>query len=254
MRSMALHALAGLVPGALLYLTMQAARADTLTDLDATLKGLQADTSVKAVMEVTSRATEDGGDPAKPAVGHLELDVAAGDGITIHMSPALLQQIDAEEYHAAADPEQKQPTVDLMRSVGPARIGHILSAAGALRVMLDGATEPKTQAGTLDGAPVTELSVRLPMRLSKKDGGSAKDYQDDAVVRLDARGIPLQVQETVHAKFCKFFLCLTVDRKQDTNLRVIDGRLVAVSSDEELKQSGLGQGSDTRTTITLRLQ
>lgn len=254
MRSKGTHVLAGLVAVALLCLAAQAAQADTLADLDATLKGLQADTPVKGVMEVTSHTTEDGDDPAKPAVGHLELDVAAGGGLTIHMSPALLQQMDVEESHAAVDPEQKQPTMDLLRSVGPARIGHMLSAAGALRVMLDGATEPKTQAGMLDGAPVTELSVHLPMRLSRKDSGSAKDYQDTAVIRLDAHGMPLQIHETVHAKFCKFFLCLTVDRKQDTGLRVFDGRLVAVSSDEELKQSGLGQGSDTHTTITLQLQ
>ena len=254
MRSKVFHMLAGLIPGALLCLAAQSARADTLADLDTTLKGLQADTPVKGVMEVTSRATEDGEDPAKPIVGHLELDVAAGGGLTIHMSPVLLQQMDAEESRAASDPEQKQPTVDLLRNVGPTRVGRMLSAASALRVMLDGATEPKTQPGTFDGAPVTELSVRLPERLSKKDRGNAKDYRDSALIRLDAHGIPLQVQETVHAKFCKFFLCLTVDRQQDTSLRVIDGRLVAVSSDEELKQSGLGQGSDTRTTITLQLQ
>lgn len=239
---------------ALLALPVAAARADVLADLDATLKGLQADTPVKGVMEVTSRSIEDGADPQKPALGHLELEIAAGDGLTVHMSPALLQQIEAEELRVAADPDQKQATVDLLRSVGPTRVGHMLAAADALRVMLDGASEPAVKAAILDSASVTELSVHLPMRLSKKDSDSAKDYRDEAVIWLDAHGVPLQSEETMHAKFCKFFLCVSVDRRQDITLRVINGRLVAVKTEEELKQSGLGQGSQTRTTITLALQ
>ena len=254
MRPKVFHILTGLSAGALLSLPVAAAPGDPLAALDATLARLQADTPIKGVIEVTSHATEDGDDPKKASTGHLELDVAAGDGLTLHMAPELQRQIDAEEQRTAADPEQKQPTVDLLRSMGPTKIMHMLSAAAALRVALDGASEPSAQATTLDGKPVTELSVHLPARLPKKDSGSAKDYRENAVIWLDAQGVPLRFQETAHAKFCKFFLCITVDRRHDVTLQVVSGRLVAVSDSEELKQSGLGQGTDTQITATLKLQ
>lgn len=255
MRSIGLRIPAAVLSGTLLYICgVQAASGDVLGNLNTTLKGLQGDTPVKGVIVVTSRSVEDGDDPKKPAVGHLELDFTAADGLTVHMRPELLQQIDAEELRNAADPEQKEPTVDLLRSMGPTKIGHMVSAARALLVILDGATEPVSKPGTFGGASATELSVRLPARLSKKDSGNAKDYRESASIWLDAQGTPLGFQETVHVKFCKFFLCITVDRRQDMALRVIGDRLVAVSSSEELKQSGLGQGSDTLTTTTLQLQ
>ena len=255
MQATGLRIAAAVLSGTLLYVcAAQAAAGDPLGKLSATLKGLEGDTPLKGVIAVTSRSVEDGEDPMKAAIGHLELDFAAGDGLTVHMRPELLQQIDAEELRNAADPEQKEPTVDLLRSMGPTKIGHMVSAAKELLVTLDGATEPVSKPGTFNGAPATELSVRLPERLSKKDSGNAKDYRDRASIWLDAQGVPLGFQETVHAKFCKFFLCITMDRRQDMALRVIGGRLVAVSSSEELKQSGLGQGSDTLITTTLQPQ
>lgn len=255
MRSKGLCISAAVMAGALLYTcSAQAASEDILGNLNTALKGLEGDAPVKGVIVVTSRSVEDGDDPKKPVIGHLQLDFAAGDGLTLHMRPELLQQIDAEELRNASDPEQKEPTVDLLRSMGPTRIGHMVSAARALLVILDGASELASKPGTFDGAPATELSMHLPARLSKKDSSNAKDYRENASIWLDAQGTPLGFHETAHAKFCKFFLCITVDRSRDMALRVIDGRLVAVSSSEELKQSGLGQGSDTLTTVALQLQ
>ncbi|HEV2112347.1 MAG TPA: hypothetical protein VGT99_13395 [Gammaproteobacteria bacterium] len=230
------------------------AQADPLSTLAATLKGLQVGAPIKGRLEVKSETVEDGDDPKKPGTADIELDITAGDGLSVHMSEALLAQINAEEARNAADPNQRQPTVDLLRSMGPAKIGHMVSAAGTLLTTLDGATDPVTKPALLDAVPVTQLSVHLPPRLSNKDRGSAKDYQDSVTIWLDVQGVPLQFQETVHAKFCKFFLCISVDRQQTLMLRVLAGRLVTVSDTEELKQSGLGQGSDTHTTATLQLE
>lgn len=240
---------------ALLSITaMVPAQADTLSGLTTTLKGLQADTALKGVLRVQSQSVRDGEDPKNPDNAHTELDIVAGDGLSIHMDEVLLKQINAEEARNAADPNQREPTVDLLRSMGPTRIGHMVSAATALLTTLDGATDPVTKPVLLDGVALTQLSVHLPMRLSDKDRDSAKDYQDTASIWLDAQGKPVQFQETAHVKFCKFFLCVSVDRRQTLVLRVLSGCLVTVSDTEELKQSGLGQGSNTHTTATLQLQ
>ena len=225
--------------GALFWIAViPVAQADALGSLTTTLKGLQADTALKGLLEVQSQSLQDGEDPKKPDSAHIELEIAAGDGVSVHMDEALLEQINAEEARNAADPNQREPTVDLMRSMGPTKIGHMVSAASTLLATLEGATDPATKPVLLDGVSLTQLSVHLPPRLSNKDRGTAKDYQDSAAIWLNAEGIPVQFQETVHAKFCKFFLCISVDRQQTLVLRVLNGRLVTVSDTEELRQSG----------------
>lgn len=241
--------------GALLsMLCIQPARADALSDLVTTLKGLRADTPVKGVLDVKKESVEDGDDPTKPAVGHVVLEVSADGGLTLHADPALLQQIAAEEARNAADPDQKQPTADLLRDTGPARVQHFVSQADYLLVLLDGASSPSTAPGTFDGAPVTKLSLKLPGRFPKKDSGNAKDFSEDLVLSLNARGIPLQYTDTVHVKFCKFFICVTVDQKREATLTTLDKRLVVTNLVEDFKQSGAGLGLSTKTTSTLTLQ
>jgi hypothetical protein len=64
----------------------------------------------------------------------------------------------------------------------------------------------------------------------------------------------LQYTDTLHVKFCKFFICLTVDQSWDTTLKTVDKRLVVVKSVEDFKQSGAGLGLSTKTTSSLTLQ
>ena len=247
--------LARLGMGALLSLLfIHPARADALGDLRATLKGLRADTPVKGVLDVKKESVEGGDDPTKPAVGHVVLQVSADGGLTLHADPALLQQIASEEAQNAADPDKKEPTADLLRDTGPSRVQHFVSQADYLLLQLDGAGSPSTAPGTLDGKPVTKLSLKLPGRFPKKESGNAKDFSEDLVLSLDAQGIPLHYTDTVHVKFCKFFICVTVDQKRDATLKTVDKRLVVVNMVEDFKQSGAGLGLSTTTTSNFTLQ
>jgi hypothetical protein len=58
----------------------------------------------------------------------------------------------------------------------------------------------------------------------------------------------------VHAKFCKFFLCVSIDDSYGDTLQVIGGRLVITELAQEHRQAGLGQDAHTKTTVTLQLQ
>lgn len=251
MRSLPAHLAMGTL---LCALGIQPARADALGDLVTTLKGLRADTPLKGVMDVRKESVEDGDDPTKPAVGHVVVQVSAGDGISLHVDPALLQQIAAEEAKSNADPDQKQPTADLLRDTGPAKVQHYASQADYLLLELDGANSPGTAPGMLDGTQVTKLSLKLPERFATKDKDSAKGFTDDLVIDLDAQGIPLHYTDTIHVKFCKFFICVTVDQKQDVTLKVVDKRLVVVKLVDDSKQSGAGLGLSTKATTTFTLQ
>ncbi|MGH8397408.1 MAG: hypothetical protein ACRETA_04090 [Gammaproteobacteria bacterium] len=230
------------------------ARADTLSDLRTTLKGLDAQTAIKGTLDVQSTMTGGGSDSSNPRSGHLQLAIQAGDGLSLQLSPALLQQIGAEQAAHAADPDHPTPTADLLNSIGPMQIEHLVSAAPALLHTLEGASSPVIKSTVLEGEPVQELSLDLPLQASKKEKSSVKDYQDKLVLWITSKGIPQAYQETAHAKFCKFFLCVTVDDLHSGWLQVIDGRLVTMKLTREQKQSGLGQDSDTHTVYNLQLQ
>ena len=231
------------------------AKADPLADLAAKLKILRADHPVKGVLDADYQAYDAKGVADKTKSAHLQLDIDSSDGLAIHLSPALLQSLSDEEAKNTADPDAPTPEADLLREMSPAHIQHMLSAAdGLLRLMDGGTVVAAPKAATLDGAAATELDLRLPFKAPKKEADAAKDYQDTLRIWSDMQGVPLRYQEKVHAKFCKFFLCMTVDESFGGNLKVVDGRLVSVDFSREHRQSGLGQDSHTRTVSTLKLQ
>jgi hypothetical protein len=241
-------------PLLLLSLACVSAQADALTDLTAKLKTLEAPTPVRGTLDASYYEFDAKGVADKTKSAHFKLDVDGSDGLQMHLDPELVQTLSAEETANAADPEKPTPNMDLLREMNPLRIQHMLSAAPTLLRDLDGATGPTIKSAKLGGADVTQLTVALPFRAPKKDSDAAKDWQDTFTVWLDAQGVPLQVQDRIHAKFCKFFLCVTIDDSYSDTLRVVDGRLVITALAQEHQQSGLGQDAHTKTTATLQLQ
>lgn len=231
-----------------------AVQADPVADLAAKLKTLRADTPLKGVLEADYQEFDAKGAADKTKSAHLQLDFAYGDGLNIHLSPASLQSLSAEEARNVADPDSPTPEADLLREMSVAHIQHVLSAADGLLRLMDGASAPVARPATLDGAAVTELDMTLPFKAPKKDADAAKDYQDTLSVWLDPQGMPLRFLEKVHGKFCKFFLCVTVDESFGGGLKVVDGRLVNIDYSREHKQSGLGQDSHTKTASSLKLE
>ncbi|HSN18219.1 MAG TPA: hypothetical protein VLV87_08405 [Gammaproteobacteria bacterium] len=231
-----------------------AAQADPVADLTAKLKTLRADVPLKGVLQADYQQFDATGTADKTKSAHLQLDFDSSDGLSIHLSPAFLQSLSAEEARNVADPDSPTPEADLLRQMSVAHLQHVLSAADGLLRLMDGASSPVSRPATLDGVAVTELDMSLPFKAPKKDADAAKDYQDGLSVWLDAQGVPLRFLEKVHAKFCKFFLCVTVDESYGGDLQVVSGRLVNVDFSQEHRQSGLGQDSHTKTVSTLTLR
>lgn len=237
----------------LLGLAGASAQADALTDFTAKLKTLQVSTEVKGNLDASYEEFDAKGVADKSKGAHLQFEVEGGEGLSIHFGPALVQTLSAEEAANAADPDKPTPNADLLRQMNPLRIQHMFSAADNLLHDLDGASSPVVTPSTLAGAS-TVLSVNIPFRAPKRDSDTAKDWQDTLTVWLDAQGMPLQFKDKIHGKFCKFFLCVTVDETYSDTLRMIDGRLVITDMTLEHQQSGLGQDNHTKTTATLQLQ
>jgi hypothetical protein len=238
----------------LLGLACASAQADILADLKTKLKDLQADTPVKGVLDASYAEFDAKGVADKTKSAHFQLQVDGSDGLQVHLNPTLVATLSTEEAANAANPELPTPNGDLLREMTPLRIQHMLSAAPTLSHDLDGATGPVTKSATLGSAKVTVLTVNLPFRAPKKDSDAAKDWQDTLSIWLDTDGVPLQIQDQLHVKFCKFFMCITVDDSYSDTLRLVGGRLVIVDLSQEHQQSGLGQDAHTKTTAALQVQ
>ena len=231
-----------------------AAQADPAADLNAKLKTLRADTPVKGVLEADYQAFDDKGVADKAKAAHLQLGFDSKDGLSIHLSPELVQTLSAEEAKNVADPDSPTPQADLLRQMSAIHIQHALSAADALLRSTEGATSSSAKPATLDGTPATQLDFVMPLKLPKDQAGMAKDWQDVFTVWVDPQGLPLRFQEKIHGKFCKFLLCVDFDQSYGGTERVVDGRLVTVSSFQETQQSGHGLDFHSKTVSTLQLQ
>ena len=238
---------------AMLWVVLPAARADALTDVRAKLQQLRSEAPIKGILDVRSEHLDQDKNDDKVPPAHIRMHIEADGGLSTHMDPTVLKTLDEEEQANAADPNKPTPTADLLRTAGPVAIGHMVSAAQRLLQELQGATEPTVQPGQLDGQPVQELRVQQPLNASRKDAADIKDYQGGLTVSLDPQGVPLAYEQIFHGKFCKFFICVTIDEKHSARLKVVNGRLVAVSASEELQQAGMGQAGHTRQTFSLQL-
>lgn len=231
-----------------------AAHADAAADLDGKLKSLRADVPIKGVLEADYQAFDAKGVADKTKAAHLQLSFDSREGLSIHLSPELVQSLSAEEARNVADPDSPTPQADLLRQMGTIHILHALSAAEALLRSVEGATSSSAKPATLDGVAVTQLDFVMPLKLPKDQADAAKDWKDLLTVWVDVQGVPLRFQENIHGKFCKFFLCVSVDQSYGGTERVIDGRLVTVSATQETQQSGHGLDFHSKTTSTLQLQ
>jgi hypothetical protein len=234
--------------------TSSGARADALTDMRATLQGLSGDAPIKAVLDARLEHLDQEENDDRVPPGHIRLDIDADGGLGIRLEPDQLQLIDQEQQAHAADPNRATPNVDLLRNTGPTQIERFVSAAPDLLHWLEGATAPELKPGQLDGVSLRQLSVQVPLLANRKYSAYAYGYHGELLLWLDPQGVPLAYQRDFHAKFCKFFLCITVDERHTVRLRVVDGRLVAVSAVDEITQSGLGQGAHTRASYGLQLE
>jgi hypothetical protein len=229
------------------------ARADTLADLRTTLQRLSADAPIHGVLDVRSQHLDQEENDDRVPPGHLRLLITAGSGLGIELEPEQLQIIDQEQKGHDADSNRVTPVSDLVRIASPLEIGHLVAEGPALLELLGGASAPVVKPDALDGVPVRQLTVQIPILTNRKYSAYAYGYQGSVVLWLDAQGVPLAYQRNFHAKFCKFFLCITVNEQYDAKLKVVGGRLLAVSASDEFRQSGLGQGSHTRTDYALQL-
>lgn len=229
------------------------AHADALSDLRAALAGLDGQAPVHATLELKSTTVNKKENGGKPQSAEAQLDVEAGDGLSVHVEQGTLRQAATELAAATTNAGHPTPTVALLnRSVDPLVLEHLLAEGPNLLRKLAPATAASKKSTTLWGRPAREITVTLPA--PKSSEFKLRDFSDEFSIWLGADGVPVAATEQTQGKGCMLFLCMQVAESTSYTLQVVAKRLIATRLTVEHKQSGLGQDSDTHTTYVLQIQ
>lgn len=229
------------------------AHADTLTDLRAKLASLDGEAPIHAMLTVKTSTVNKKENGGKPQTAEAQLDMQAGDGLSLHVSQATLHQAATELAAAATNADQPTPTVSLLnRSVDAMTLAHLLAEGPNLLRKLAPATAATEHSTTLWGRSAQEVTVTLPA--PKSSDIKLKDFSDQLSIWLGAGGVPVAASEQTQGKGCLLFVCMDVQQSSSYTLQVVGNRLVATGLTTEHKQSGLGQDSNTHTVYALQIQ
>jgi hypothetical protein len=222
--------------------------ADALGDLRATLGRLHGVEPVSATVDFQFwRQITESGKPAILQGGVLARAEDGPQGLRIGWDRSTLEQAEAEQRATALNSDIPAPTAQVMRSLTALDLAEHLHAGETLERLLLGATQQETRSEAWQGRPATLLVVRLAPVLSPAGLRSAvKEVTGQARIWLGPDGSPLAYAADVKYTGSRYWIRFQGFQKEEIHYLRTGNRLVAVWSQNEEHQSGLGQSMSTR--------
>ncbi len=232
------------------------ARADGLADLRGALARLQAQSVLKASVQVRDwRRTGDGKD-AKETQGQASIGLEDGPrGLQPLYSHELLGRLDAESHAAVKDKSAKKPLSQVMSQLGLDDLRVLASAAPALQRAIDDAQFKSESADTWAGKPARKLVFEGSVdSLSESDRKYVRDMKLQLTLWIGADGTPLASQRHFDLSG-RAFVVVSFEQHSDEqrSYAVVGDRLVATSDDEKGSAKGAGEAQEYRTERSLQV-
>lgn len=238
-----------------LLLFAAAARADGLADLKAALARLQAQTPLKAALEVKTTDRHGEGKEAEEKSGAGGVLVEDGPrGLQVTYAKDLLARMEAESRQQGRDPKARTPTLWALGKLDATAVPPMLSAAGELARRLDDAIPKGEKAGAWHGVAARLLSFSIPdKRLSESARKYVKNFEGSLEVWIAADGTPLASaeRETVSGRA---FVVIAFEARQeeDCTYAVVGDRLLMLRRESYNLSSGAGEKGEQRVVMTLQ--
>ena len=233
------------------------ARADGLADLKAALARLQAQTPLKATLEV--KASEKQGEGAEAVDKQGEAIVTLEDGargLQVFYAKDLLARMDAEARQLARDPKAKTPTALGLGKLDTAEVLHMACAAPALARSLDESVFRSEKADTWNGRPARLLSFTLPLsKLPEQQRKYVKEFDSTLSIWIGADGTPLASAASTTVKG-RAFVVVSFEALEESSLTygVLGDRLMTLRSETHSTSRGAGERGEQRVVKTLQPQ
>jgi hypothetical protein len=229
------------------------ARADTVSDLKATLARLDGSERVKA--NVSFEFSSRNGDPKQPilAEGRASAEVEDGpDGLRIFWRRDVVDAAAREVRAQGVDPEAPTPTRSAIEQLGTTALSDYFDGAAELLRTLEQAQFVEEKPETWNGQLARLLSFKLTPRMSEKDRKFIKELEATAKVWVDANGLPLGAESSVYVRG-RAMLVIGFESTQHEQYRFapVGNRLLVVEHVSESSGSGGGESGQRRSLARL---
>ena len=237
--------------------TPMLAHADGLAELRTALARLQAQTPLKATLDV--KTTERHGDGADAVDKQGQVSVGLEDGargLQVLYAKDVLTRLDAEARQRLHDPKAKTPTVWALGKLDSSDMMPMASAAQALARNVDEAIFKAEKVDTCAGKPARLLTFTVPLsKLSEQERKYVKEFDSTLSVWIAADGTPLASESHTRLKG-RAFVVVSFEATDETSATyaVLGDRLLTLRSENHSSSSGAGEKGEERTVKTLQPQ
>ena len=233
------------------------AHADGLADFKAALARLQAQTPLKATLDVKTTQRQGEGADAQEKQGQASIALEDGArGLQVLYARDTLARMDAESRQLARDPKAKTPTV---LALGKLDSGEIVTMASATASLLRGLEENVFKAekpDTWNGKPARLLTFSVPVeKLPEQQRKYVKQFDSTVSIWIAADGTPL-ASETHTSVKGRAFVVVSFEALDDRSCTyaVVGDRLMTLRSETHTSSTGAGERGEERVVKTLSPQ
>ena len=233
------------------------ARADGLSDLKTALARLQAQTPLKATLDVKTleRHGEGAAATEKAGLASVGLDDGAR-GLQVLYARDTLTRLDAESRQLAHDANAKTPTAWALGKLESGEMVTMASAAPALSRRLDEVAFKGEKVDTWGGKPARLLTFTLALeKLPEQQRKYVKEFDSTLSIWIGADGTPLAAATRTNAKGRAFVVVSFESLDETSSTYGVQGdRLVILRSESHTTSSGAGEHGEQRVVKTLQPQ
>jgi hypothetical protein len=239
------------------WLVAPCARADGLSDLKAALARLQAQTPLKATLDVKTTQRHGSGAEAVDKQGQASIALEDGArGLQVVYARDTLARMDAEARQLVRDPKARTPTTWALAKLDASDLLPLVSATSAVARELEEDTFKGERPDAWNGKPARLLTFAVPVsRVPEQQRKYIKEFDATWSVWIAADGMPL-ASETHFSIKGRAFVVVSFEAVDDQSCTyaVVGDRLVTLRSEEHSSSSGAGERDDQRVVRTLQAQ
>lgn len=233
------------------------AQADGVSDLKNALSRLQAQSNVRALMDVKSTRKLGEEKEATETTGSIQVSLEDGTrGLQIAYSRDILNKLESEARARVRDKDKKAATRQASLEVTPEESQMMLSAVNALQRQIEEASFKGEKTDNYNGKPARLLTFEFGM---ERLPASAKKYVRNFEARLDiwiqADGTPLASKLVEQGSGRAFLVVGFQQASEESNVYQVHGdRLLIIRRESKNQSSGAGERADNKVIKTLQLQ
>nr|WP_314860839.1 hypothetical protein [uncultured Undibacterium sp.] len=234
-----------------------AAQADGITDLKSALNRLQAQSNVKAVMEVKSSRKQGEDKEAIETSGQINVNLEDGSrGMQISFPKEVLNKLEQEARARIKDKESKSPTRQASFDVNTEESQMMLSAVNVLQRQVEEANFKGEKNDSYNGKPARLLTFEFGMeRLPASAKKYIKNFESRLEIWINAEGTPLASKLVEQGNGRAFIVVSFQQASEEHNVyQVVGDRLLITRRESKNKSSGAGERADTKVIKTLQVQ